>query len=189
MKKISIVFPLFLGAILLSGCGQLPSGQDSAQKNQSAPVPSQSVAQESPFLSQSSVSSSAQSDPSGSQTYENDKYGFRFQYPAGKSIEEKSLPEDMAGARFYVLIPGTTVGVYVWGMDKESSSDPLSAPDGMTPSSQEDTTIAGLKGRIHHGDKEDVYVVAKNGYQYFIQSDSVDNALLVQIVKSFSFTR
>jgi hypothetical protein len=86
---------------------------------------------------------------------------------------------------------GKSISVTVNKIEKglRNGDDPLSEPDGMDPVSQKDTTISELKGKVYNNNQ--VFVVAKNGYQYYLSRDNessrdVEN-LLIQIVSTFKF--
>lgn len=127
-----------------------------------------------------------------SKVYTNSKYGFSFEYPSNLSIEENEN-EGPGGSVFLVNI-GENLSIDVAKIEKDlrNGIDPLSEPNGMDPASKKDIAIAGLKGRVYNTDE--VYVVAKNGYQYFIARDSEANDqktkdLLKNIVTSFKITK
>jgi putative hemolysin len=125
------------------------------------------------------------------QTYKNDKHGFEFKYPDNLNITEKINADE--GPDFGIIINiGENIIVNVVKIEKgmQNGSDPLSEPNGMDPVSQRDITIAGTKGRIYNDGE--VYVVAKNGYQYFLMVSDVkklEKDLLEKIIPTFKFTK
>lgn len=131
----------------------------------------------------------------GWKTYRSEKYGFEFEYPRDFKIKEESFEKEggPGGIVYDIYFVGKGISVTINEIQEgyRNGDDPLSEPNGMDPASQKDTPIAGLKGRIYNDDE--VYVVAKNGYQYHLSRDietgEQSRELLAKIVSTFKFTK
>ncbi|OGI35991.1 MAG: hypothetical protein A2283_17385 [Lentisphaerae bacterium RIFOXYA12_FULL_48_11] len=126
-------------------------------------------------------------------TYRNEKYGFKFEYPGSLKIEVQDFEEEgLPGGIIWGVDLENGVSVSVNEIEKGSRNgvDPLSEPNGMDPVFQEDIKIDGQKARVYNGGE--AYVVAKNGYQYFLflfEPEESDKDVLSKIVSTFKFTK
>ena len=177
MKKVITISSVLLGVVFLAGCGQQPVSQ--TQPTTPAPV-AQTPTQPAPVISIT-------------KTYANAKYGFEFSYPNEFEVKEQSNSEEVGpGGAVFSLNIGDNISVVVAKIEKglRNGTDPLAEPNGMDPVSKKDTMIAGLNGRIYNDGE--VYVVAKNGYQYYLQifdTKKPGKDTLTKIVATFKFTK
>jgi hypothetical protein len=178
MKKIVILSSLILGTIFLAGCGQQSENQ--TQSTTPSPVVQQ-------------TQTATPNKTIDWQTYTNNKYGFSFQHPDEFKIRENDFEKEPApGGIIFVLDVSDNILISVAkiGKDLAKDFDLLAAPNGMDPASQKDVVIEGQKARIYNDGE--VYVVAKNGYTYYLQiidTEKLGRDTLSKIVDTFKFTK
>lgn len=193
VKKIILPALLLLIAILIALYGQ----QRTSQLQTSEPVP---ITQNEVEL-QSNVPT-----PSLEKTmYENNEYGFRFEEVEGFFHNETIHEEPQAGGLVYLIQLGDSetvesntftekgMSLHVVKIDSAfaNGSNPLAAPSGMDPASEEDAVIAGERAKLYNSGE--VYTVAKNGYEYLFilgtEADQDTKDAFSKIISSFAFTK
>ncbi len=136
-------------------------------------------------------------------SYQHEIYNFIVKYPEGYEFFENNWEdkgEEQPGRVIYDLKLGNKsvsnidndtnkeIVVYVAKIDKKN---PLKAPYGMDPKSEEETTIGGEKAMKYDGGK--VYTVAKDKYEYLlVLGDEADDSIksdFEKIVSDFRFLR
>jgi hypothetical protein len=137
--------------------------------------------------------------------YENTTYAFGFEMSDGFQANETTFEESQPGGVIHLVQIGNTevamtetyqekgIVIYVAEINPAlaNGSDPLAAPNGMEPFSQEDTILAGEKAKKYKDGE--VYTVAKNGYEYLLvlgtETDQLTKDTFSKIVSTFTFTK
>ncbi|HPN96657.1 MAG TPA: hypothetical protein PLK35_02715 [Candidatus Moranbacteria bacterium] len=202
MKKIIISSLLLFSIFLFTGCGQKQT-----DKNQ-MPKEADPLIRQSQEPSESQWQNGAESqllNNSAQKTYQNQKYGFGFNYPGSYKIQENDWEkEPQPGGSIYLVQLGDEtitdfeaefdkgILIYVVKVEKgPDGADPLMAPSGADPVSKKDIIIGGQKARNYNNGQ--IYTVAKNGYGYWLilgdQASRSTKDNFAKIVSSFEFIK
>lgn len=126
-------------------------------------------------------------------TYQNQEYGFKFNYPKNYKIKDfKWNDGDQPGGVIQTiqLTNSSQKEILVNIAKIENSDDNLAPPNGMDPFSKEEIIVANQKGMNYNSGE--VYTTSKNNYEFlFVAWDMEDKIIkkdLSQIVSSFVFT-
>jgi len=141
MKKIVTLGSLLLGVVFLAGCGQ----QQVSQTQSTTPAP---VAQQ-PGTNQQPAASVTNIVNSDMKIYQNQQYGFEFQYPKAWTIDqERTTANEVV---FNVGNPESREAIAFVKNDKKLTLEQLKAtkvPDAKIIEKQSEMTIGGEKALV-----------------------------------------
>ncbi|AKM84208.1 TPA: hypothetical protein DCZ46_03950 [Candidatus Campbellbacteria bacterium] len=125
-------------------------------------------------------------------TYQNQEYGFKFDYPKNYKIKDfKWNDGDQPGGVIQTiqLTNSSQKEILVNIAKVENSDDSLAPPSGMDPFSKEEILVANQKG-MNYNDGE-VYTTSKDNYEFLFVAWNMEDKIikkdLLQIVSSFTF--